>query len=46
MQKKFESKPKNFGLKKGYFWGHPVIQAVEAKKFDFDSNFFLHWLPM
>ena len=26
-----ESKAKNFGLKKAYFWGHPVIQAVKAK---------------
>ena len=22
---------KKFSLKKVYFWGHPVIQAVEAK---------------
>ena len=32
MQKlNLESKPKNVGLKKANFWGHPVIQAVRAK---------------
>ena len=29
--KKFKSNPKKFRLKKAYFGGHPVIQAVEAK---------------
>ena len=31
MQKKFESKPKDSCLNMAYFWGDPVIQAVEAK---------------
>ena len=34
MQKKLESKLKNLGLKKPYFWGHPVIHTVEAKCLD------------
>ena len=29
----FESKPnQKFGMKKAYFLGHPVIQAVEGKR--------------
>ena len=31
MQKKWNQSQKKFGLKKAYFWGHPVIQAVEDK---------------
>ena len=33
-----ESKPKNVGLKKAYFWGHPLIQTVEAKKLGYFQN--------
>ena len=31
MQKNGIKAKKNVGLNKAYFWGHPVIQAVEAK---------------
>ena len=30
-QKIWNQSQKNVGLKKAYFWGHPVIQAVEAE---------------
>ena len=30
-KKKLNQSQKNFGMKKAYFWGHPVIHAVEAK---------------
>ena len=26
-----ELKPKNFSLKKAYYWGYPIIQAVKGE---------------
>ena len=30
-KKNWNQSQTNFGLKKVYFWGHPLIQAVKAK---------------